>query len=311
MTHALGQKRFHIVIGAVVFAILTWVSVNMRDEYTVTRHLPVVLENTKEGRALKFPVPRFVSVRFRGSGWAITGLYLSPDVKYYIDVASLGAEDFVITGRDLLEHIILPVTLQILEVKPDTLRLAIDEYVEKRVPIIPHIYVNYHDGYGQVGPMQIDPESAVVGGSEYMVRRTASWPTVYKKFDNLRTPVDMDIPLEESPNYSVEAFNRSTHLKIGVQPFAEKTITGIPVTAVGVPSNREVIFIPPRLDIIVRGGIDQLAKLTVEDFSTVVNYQLLISDSMDVVIPQLEAPREVRVVSKKPDKVQFIIRKKL
>jgi len=82
------NKRYHIVIGSILFAVLTWFSVNMRNEYTVVRRMPVVLENMREGKALKYPVPRFVTVRFRGSGWLIGGLYLFPNVSYFIDVSA-------------------------------------------------------------------------------------------------------------------------------------------------------------------------------------------------------------------------------
>src|SRR5713101_4965378 len=112
------NKRYHIVIASIVFAVATWVSVNLRSEYTVVRHIPVVLANVREGRALRYPVPKSITVHFRGTGWALAGLYLSPDVRYFIDGSSLGTEGFTVTGRDLLEHIKLPVNLQVIEVKP-------------------------------------------------------------------------------------------------------------------------------------------------------------------------------------------------
>ncbi|MBI1805927.1 MAG: hypothetical protein HYR76_02610 [Ignavibacteria bacterium] len=305
------NKRYHIIIASIVFAVLTWVSVNMRDEYTVVKHMPVVLENVKEGKALKYAIPRFVSVRFRGNGWSLVGLYLSPDVKYFIDVSSLGAEDFMITSRDLLEHIKLPVTLQPVDVKPDTLLLALDDYKEKRVPILPRIVLGWREGYGQVGPTRLSPESVLVGGSENIIRTVIAWPTLYKKYEDLRTAIDADIPLEEPSMYSIEIFDRQTRLQVNIQPFAEKTFTGIALTAQAVPTNREVIFIPPRMDIIARGGIDQLAKLTSGDFQASVNFQNLMQDSVEVITPDLTIPPEVKVISRKPERFQFIVRKRL
>src|SRR5205809_355001 len=81
---------------------------------------------------LKYPVPKSITAHFRGTGWALAALYLSPDVTYYIDGSSLGPENFTVTGRELLEHIKLPVSLQVVEVKPETLLLALDDYIEKR-----------------------------------------------------------------------------------------------------------------------------------------------------------------------------------
>src|ERR1051326_6099595 len=112
------NKRYHIVIASIVFAVATWFSVNLRSEFTV------VLANVKAGKALKYPVPKNITVHFRGIGWALAALLLSPDVTYYIDGSTLGPDNFTVTGRDLLEHIKLPVSLQVVEVKPETLLLA-------------------------------------------------------------------------------------------------------------------------------------------------------------------------------------------
>jgi hypothetical protein len=79
----------------------------------------------------------------------------------------------------------------------------------------------------------------------------------------------------------------------------------------GVPLSREVVFIPPKMDIIVRGGIEQLAKLRESDFQLSMNYELLPQDSVAFVTPILTSPPDIKVVNKKPEQFQFIIRKKL
>jgi YbbR domain-containing protein len=305
------QKRYHIVIASFLFAALTWISVNLREEYTIVKHFPVVLENLKQGKALKYPFPKMVNVRFKASGWSLAGLYLTPDLHYSIDLSTLGPDDFFITAKDLPEHVKLPVALQPIEVAPDTMMLAIDDYREKRVPITINLTTVYKLGYGQVGSVRVTPESITIGGSRHLIESIASWPTVYKKFDELNTPLSIDLPLEEPTTPSVKLLNNSAHIQVDVQPFAEKVFTGITVAAVSIPLNREVIFIPPKMDIIVRGGIDQLARLSTEDFQVSVNYQELIADTTETIQPAFTSPPEIKVVSKKPERFQYIIRKKL
>jgi hypothetical protein len=305
------QKRYPIILSSVLFAFLTWLSINMRDEFTVVRQIPVVIENMKDGRALKYPLPRAVSVRFKGNGWQLAGLFLSPDVKYYIDVSSLGAEEFMITGRNFFEHIKLPVSLQAVDVKPDTLYLALDEYVEKEIPIGPRIVTEFHEGYGQVGQVQFIPDSIRIGGSRDLLSRINGWPTVYRKFNNIHAPLDVEIPLEEPSMHSVEIFTRTTRMHMNVQPFAEKVLSGIPVSCAGAPANREVIFIPPKIDIIARGGIDQLAHLVTTDIQVTVPYQKLLEDSISTVQPQVNEIEGVQIISRKPERFRFLIRKKL
>ncbi len=305
------NKRYHIVIASIIFAILTWISVNMRYDYTVVEQMPVILENLKDGKALRFPVPKYVTVRFRGNGWLIAGLYLSPGLKYFIDVSSIGPERFMITGRDLAEHVKLPFAVQLVDIEPETLHLALDDYFEKRVPVTSRIVVDFHEGYGQVGSLRWAPESVAVGGAKEHIEGLREWPTIYAKFGDLRSSIDADIPLEEPSNFSVTSLEKSVHLQVNVQPYAEKIFSGIPVTVATPPLNREVIFIPPRMDLVVRGGIDQLAKLTNADFDAVVPYESLLRDSPEYVIPSVIAPAEVKIVGRKPENFKFIIRKRL
>ena len=305
------QRRYHIMLAAAIFAVLMWVSINMGYDYIVIRQIPIVLENMKEGKALKVSVPKNVTVRFKGIGWLVAGLYLSPDLKYYIDLSLIGNDKFVITGRDLPEHVKLPVAVQPLDVKPETLVLALDDYKEKRVSIVPHIVVNCREGYGQVGPIHISPDSVAIGGSKEVVDQITQWPTVYQKLENLRTSVDMEFALEEPPNYSVELYVKTVRMRINIQPFAEKVFSGVPVNAIATPPNRDVIFIPPKMDVTVRGGIDQLAKLSNADFQVIIDYQSLLQETTRVITPILTVSEDVRVIGKRPERFQFIIRKRL
>jgi hypothetical protein len=305
------QKRYHIVIASIIFAVLAWVSVNLREEYTVVKHFPIVLENLKHGKALKYPFPKTINVRFKGNGWALAGLYIVPDLVYTIDLATLGSDDFMITAQDLQEHIKFPMSLQPFDVDPDTMLLALDVYREKHVPITLNSTMSFKSGYGQVGSLRVIPESVVIGGSKHIIESIISWPTLYRKFDELKAPVNADVLLEEPSNHSVRLLCSSVRIQVDVQPFAEKAFTGIQLIAASVPANREIIFIPPKIDVVVRGGIDQLARLSNNDFQAVVNYQDLTADSSETIRPSLVVPPDVKVVNKKPEKFQYIIRKKL
>jgi len=219
------QPRYHIIIASFVFAILVWISINMADEYALVKHIPVVVENMREGKALRFPIPKTISANFRGRGWQLATIYFSTDLKYYIDVSMLGSEVYRITSHDFFEHVKLPMAVQPLDVKPETLVLALAEYKEKRVPVIPRLVLNYHEGFGQVGSLHVTPESVVVGGAANLSEAVLRWYTEYRKYDNLRSPVNEDLELEEPPTFSLEVVPHSVHVQVDVRPFAERTIS--------------------------------------------------------------------------------------
>jgi YbbR domain-containing protein len=305
------QKRYHIIIASVVFAVLMWISVNLGYEYTIVRQIPIALENMKEGKALLYPIPKKVTVRFKGYGWQLAALYLAPDVRYYIDISTLSTEPFTITSRDLPEHVRFPIAIQPLDVKPETLLLALDDYKEKRIPIIHQVVLICREGYGQVGPIRVIPESVTIGGAKNIIELITEWKTVYKKYDNQRTPINDNLPLEDPPSYDIDVFPSSVQLQVDIQSFAEKAFSGIPVVAKSTPSNREVLFIPSKMDIVVRSGIDRLANLSQSDFQVFIDYSTLLQDSSGVITPTILIPDEIKVVRRSPERFQFIIRKKL
>jgi hypothetical protein len=307
----MANKRYHIVIASIVFAIGLWFAINLGYEYDVEKSIPVVLDNTKVGLALKHPVPKFMLVRFRATGWQLAGVYFSPDVKYYIDMAALGPKDYIVSAKDLPEHVTLPPTVQVVTVRPDTLILAVDQFKEKRVPVAPQVALICAEGFGQIGTMHFTPDTVSISGASNVIQGISEWSTEYRRFDNLRAPVDEDISMYDPANFSIDVYPRTVHFHMDVEAFAEKTLSGIPVSAVAVPPNREVIFIPPRVELIVRGGIDQLAKISPADIQATSDYNVLVADTSGLTTPSYFTTADVKIIRRSPEKIQYVIRKKL
>jgi YbbR domain-containing protein len=307
----MNEKRYHIVIASIIFAGLMWFSINMGYEYVIVRHVPVVLEGMKPGKALKYPVPKTVAIRFSGHGWELATMLVAGDMKYYVDVSNLSSERFLVTKHDLPEHIKTLLTVEPVDIKPETLMLALDELREKRVPVAQRINPQFREGFGQVGPIRVTPESVTVLGTADLVKEITVWHVARRLYHDLRTPVDEEVPLEETGTISIAVEPTTVRLHIDVQQFAEKTFPGIPLSAPGTPLNREVIFIPPKVDVIVRGGIEQLAKISPNDIQAAVMYQTLTLDSSGIVVPTVSVPPGVQVIQRTPERFQFFIRKKL
>ncbi|MDI6767892.1 MAG: hypothetical protein QME52_13810 [Bacteroidota bacterium] len=304
------EKRYHIVISAIIFAVLMWISVNLSYEETIVKNIPIKIINLPEGKGLRYPLPTSLTIKFRGMGWQLAGLYFFKNLEYTIDL-NLQTESQIITNRNLAEHLKLPPTIFPLDIKPETLFIGLDKFHEKQVSIIPNITIKCPDGYGTVGRWHIEPESVTVMGAVSLVQQINHWSTVYRKYDNQRIPLDVELHLEEPTNYGLKISRNKVRLTVDIQPFAERTISGIPLTALSVPSNRDVIFSPPKIDIIVRGGIDQLRNLDSSLFMITFDYQTLLQDSIGIITPVPTAPEGIKIIQRIPEQVHFIIRKRL
>lgn len=305
------SKRYHIVVASVLFAVLMWVSVNLGYEYQMTKQIPLVITGLSEKTALKHPIPKTLAVRIRGTGWRLVSAMFSGEERCVLHVGHMSGTRMALTDIDLKDQIRIAEGIVPTDISPDTLIIEIEQYGERKVRVVPEVDISYPDGYGVIGEPVVLPESVLIGGALSVIKDIESWPTKMVRLTNLRESVAMDVDLAEPSDQSAQPLERSVRLSIHVQPFAEKTFVGVPVVATAVPLNREVIFIPPRVDITVRGGIAQLATLAVDDFQVSVNYEALLADTLGTATPSIASPPSVRVIQRRPERVQFIIRKRL
>jgi hypothetical protein len=327
----MNKRRILILFAASLFGALAWLSVSMGERYQVTLTAPLAVEDVPAGYAIRTPVPRTIQLRYRGDGWRLALLQLGADANLTMTFTALrpagelpGRTDSsaaalrnltpsgrVITHLDISERAPARAGVELTDVTPDSIFLGLDRYEERTVPLQVDISTSFREGYGQVGGATISPESVTVGGAASIVRTIASWPTVRRDFKDLRTPVEADVALAQSPLLLLVLSTTTTHISLNVEPFAEKVLNGISVEGKGIPGNREVIFIPPRVDIVARGGIKQLANLAPSDFQVRVQYTTIVADTTGFIDPNISGPDGIQVVTKRPDRVQYIVRKRL
>jgi hypothetical protein len=305
------SKRLHIVVPSVLFAILMWISINLAEEYQVSMEIPLVVANVPEGMALNRPVPKSLIMKVRGSGWRLASFFFSGKPGCVLDVTELGARQTVMTKFNLLDHLFLTVGIHPVDVNLDTLVLSYENRVERKVRVRSNVYVECADGYGIVGSISVRPESISVSGAESVVRSLEYWRTQERIFSSVRTSFDREVPLEDSQVYSIQVMQKSVQVSATIQPLAEKVFSGVIVEVLSIPLNREIVFIPPRIDVVVRGGVDQLAAFGASDVRAFVDYATLIVDTTGFIQPRIEVPPEVRLLAKRPERLQYVIRRRL
>jgi hypothetical protein len=305
------RRSIYIVIFSTLFGVLAWVSVTMREDYETTVAMPFVLQDIPSGMAVQSPLPRTIQFRFRGEGWRLAGVLLGHAPSIVFSATALPAGHRPLTFNDFADHIPLSPGVRLLDVTPDSLRIELGPAVRKRVPIVLDCLAGFREGYGQVGPTSVAPDSVTLTGAESVLRGIESWKTEKRVFENVRGSLDAEVPLVSAGPYEITFSVTAVRIAISVEPFAEKIITGVPVQVTAVPPSREVILIPPRIEIVVRAGIRQLSALSAGDFRAVMNYATIAADSTGAVDTDVTGPAGVQVVTRRPERLQYIVRKRL
>jgi hypothetical protein len=304
------ERNIQIIAAAALFGILVWLSVAMREEYHVSVAAPLSIEDVPPDWAIRTPVPSAVQLRFRGDGWRLAGLLLGPEIQLAFSYTSFRAGKGAITTSDIAETIGLRAGIQLVDVKPDSIHVAIDPFAEKTVPVEPNYTISFRDGYGQVGSVMVLPESVTIGGAATILEHIDAWPTTQASFEDVRVRVDTRVPLESTTSYNLTFSTPAVSVRIDVQPIAEKVFRDLPVDVQSVPPTHEVILIPPRVELVVRGGIQQLSQITLSQFRVWVDYETIRAETTRTIETHVLAPEGTQIVLKRPERLEFIVRKR-
>jgi YbbR domain-containing protein len=307
---ALKEKRFPILLFSTVFAGVLWFSINMLTEYQTTVSLSLIPLNVKNSRSFITPLPERIQVKIQGTGWQLLRTLMSPGSRYELDFSEASLNQKFNLSTDFNERIKIPQGIKVIGVKPEAISVMMDETIKKYLPIDVNAEIACRPGYGIIGKIQTKPESVKVTGSRSLIASMSSWRTKLLNAVDLKTPLSTILELSDTLAYSLTVEPALVMVHIEVQPIAEKTFRGIPVEVNQVPENRTVLLIPPKCDIVVRGGVNEIASLASNVITAYIDYRSILLDTTGYLQPSIVLSRTMKVVTISPLRIQYVIRKK-
>lgn len=302
----------HITIIALslFFALAMWGFVTLRFDYLETFSIPLVVQNVRPGFAVRSPLPRTVLIRIHGSGWRIAMMKIGKPPECRIDLSSVNREITVSLEKILTKAIALPPDVEVVDIFPDSVTITLDAMSQKKVPVQPQCNIKFREGYIQVGKIEVVPDSITIAGARSIVDTIGWWATKNLILTDLHLPVRQEVSLIDSSDVPLSLSESAAMISMDVQPFAEKILQRIPVDITAVPFNRQVILFPPAIDVVVRGGISQLASVQADEISASIHYRSILLDTSGSVRPKIDIPQGLIFITSKPDRVEYVIRKK-
>lgn len=304
------KSKLPAIIIALIFASALWAYVSLSSSYSLDLSVPVEVKTTKS-QALSDELPSSIEMTVKGKGWDLLSMILSRDLRYTLDLTKVKRDSRVSTRQLISESMNLKQDLSLVTLNPDTISISFDRVLEKRVPVRSDIRINLREGYSIIGKPKLTPDSVTITGSANLVSRIRSVSTESKVFENVNSSVSGTIALKDTFPSSVKADVRSVDFRYNIQLSAEKSIEEVIVSINDVPDDKEVLLIPPKITVSIRGGVDQLARISPSDITAGVEFPDIESDTLGFVVPEINIPEETSLLSFEPQKLQYIIKKKL
>ncbi len=302
-------KNTKIYIFSFIFAFALWLYINLNLSYSLDISIPVQVQSSKS-QALSEEIPGSIDVTVKGKGWDLINIMISKDLKYNLDISKLKKDSRIITEQFINERLNLNPNVAILKINPDTININFDKIYEKLVPVRNNIIVNLKDDYSIVGKPLLNPDSVMIQGASYLVNKIKFFPTEAKVFNNVNSNISGTINLKDTLTNLLKAEPKQISFSYNIQLSAEKNFDDITVNVLNVPDDKEVLLVPPKVNISIRGGVEQLTQLSTQDIIVNVEFEKIESDTLGFIIPEVKIPGETNLLKTEPRKLQYIIKKK-
>jgi YbbR domain-containing protein len=308
-------RRLGILGAAIFFALLLWSYVHLSSNYEVDMDLPLEI-TSPTGFAVATELPQRIHARFSGLGWRLFVMDITGKSHFKLDLTERDTKDlstgkFFITKEDLATSSTLPSDVKLIKIVPDSLGVQFSREITKRIPVELRLDVTPATGYTIVGDPLISPVQVTVKGSSIMLDSLRAYPTKVLHVHNARETFTKTLELSDTLKDAITSLSiGSITIRIAVEAIAEQTFKEIPVMIEGAPPDRDILLNPGNISVILRGGVDQLAKLDPMTIHAKVIYDALLFDSVSSVKPLIEIPKGIEVLSTEPKELKFVVRKK-
>ena len=282
-----------------IIAFIFWFFIKSEDTYSVTTKIPLVARNLQEQKTYKEEVPESIIVTLKGSGRAFIWLRFFDsfyeDYKAVLDLSRIADEyNFELDQyyKNNPEKIVLPpsLDLEFVEViSPRNIRINLDQYLVKKVPIRSQVIISTEPGYVQVGNQAFIPDSISIGGPQEVVDAIAFVNTEKDTMEGLVSSIEGELSII-NPNKLVNFDPKKVQGYIDIQPISETIVTGIPVKLINKPNDINVFVNPATVSLTIVGGLNEIAGVTSNDIEVMINFEKSWKVDKQFYSPQIKIP---------------------
>lgn len=300
------KKNLNIIIIALLFSSILWISITLTDEYYTTYTVPVKIVDVPYGYIPATDLTQKVAVKIKGIGWKLTGLGLGSESVFNISARNDSGKIVANLNANLVENPWLTSDISVIDISPDTISFFIERIISKKLPVVPEIDVTYKMGFGLASKIIVSPDSVIVFGPKSIMEGINSFSTVPVKLTSLDSQIKIKAVFS---NNKFRTNITAVELFLDVQRIVDKNIEDVRVEVIDIPLDRDVVMLPNSVSCLVKGGINVLGKMDASDIKAYVRYADVLLDSLGTVKPVIEMPENAELISIRPERLRYVIKK--
>lgn len=303
------RRNIFILINTFIFSVLIWAYVNLNLTYTIESSLPLQIKSGKS-QGISNEIPDNLDVVFKGKGWGLMKILISKNLVYYLDLTTFKKDTKIDLMQGVTDIINLPSDVYVMSINPSVIDVSFDNTITRMIKVKNNTSVQTKDGYTVIGGVKITPDSVRVSGASSIIMKIKFVQTENIVFKDVNANISKDVKLIDSLGNQVKIDPTVVNVSYKLELSAEKTFEDIDVNVYGVPIDKDVLIVPPKISISLRGGVEELSKLTPKDIKIGINFKQIESDEQGEVEPTIELSDIFTLIKVEPQRFQYIIKKK-
>ena len=279
---------------------------SLSNVFVTTIKVPINITDLPKNYSLGNSSFTEVYIQVKGKGWDLAKLMLEPEVNFDISAHRR-------TGHrkndlsDLIQaNTWLTSSFQVLEISPSQIEYDIEKVGSKTVKLIKNFKLDFKPGYGPSSKIKIDPDMVEISGPANLLRNTDSIKTEFKEIPDVSENVKFNLKIEAPEGITVST--KICTIELEVQKIVDKTFENIVVETRNVPPSKDLILFPGKINVVLRGGINKLGRLTNDSIKAYVDYWSALREEKGTIEPVIELPQFTTHVSTIPNKLEYIIK---
>ncbi|NWF90472.1 MAG: YbbR-like domain-containing protein [Ignavibacteriaceae bacterium] len=302
------KHNLYFIILSVLISCVLWASISLTNEYNTKIKLPIKFTNVPDGYVTTSLTAQNVNLTVKGRGWNLLNAILVSKNDFNVDLGNKAKKKDVVNLNSFAsENTWLTSKLQILDINPSTLAYSLERIAYAKVKLVPHLKVEFKPGYGLGSDIIVVPESVLISGPAQKISEIKEYPTEVLEIHKLSEKTEREVGIQAFPELNSDV--KKATITLDVQRIVEKTFDNIPIKILEIPTDRDVVLFPNKIQVSLRGGIDVLGKLSKEKIFASVYYRNVVLDSTGTILPNVSIPKHTELVYIKPDKLKYIIKK--
>lgn len=307
----LGQIKSRGIILSFTLAFGMWLYVSLNGNYSTFLEVPVKLV-TNENQAIESEIPDKILVEVKGRGWDLLNLkYIQKSFECKVDLSNFAQTfgDVEISRSKLLQSLTALEQTEIKNINPDYFIVTLGNVDSKDVQIESNMTIIPRQGFVLVGNVELSPNTTNIKGYSEIIKEIRSIKTENIVLDDVFKKTKGRINVLDTFHQSIRIKPRNITYSFDVQQNCNIELKQLPIEVRGGQYEITTRLSPLRINVILQGGVEEIAKINPVDVRVVLDYKEIINDSTGILVPKIILPPNVNLIKTEPKFIYHYIYK--